>query len=56
MNKEEKALRTISDGQIIARLLKYMKGHVLTVVIAFILMVVAVLLDVSLPMIVKDFT
>ena len=54
MNKEEKALRTISDGQIMIRLLRYMKGHVLTVVAAFILMIVAVLFDVSLPMIVKE--
>lgn len=54
MNKEDKTLRTISDGQIMIRLLRYMKGHVLTVVIAFILMIVAVLFDVSLPMIVKE--
>ena len=54
MNKEDKTLRTISDGQIMSRLLRYMKGHVLTVVIAFILMIVAVLFDVSLPMIVKE--
>ena len=53
MSKENKALRTISDGEIMIRLLKYMKGHVLTIVIAFILMVVAVLFDVSLPMIVN---
>ena len=51
-NKEEKALRTMSDGKILLRLLKYMKGHVLTIVIAFILMVVAVVLDVCLPNIV----
>ena len=53
MSKENKALRTISDGEIMIRLLKYMKGHVLTIVIAFILMVIAVLFDVSLPMIVN---
>lgn len=51
-NKEEKALRTMSDGKILLRLLTYMKGHVLTIVIAFILMVVAVVLDVCLPNIV----
>lgn len=51
-NKEEKALRTMSDGKILLRLLKYMKGHVLTIVIAFILMIVAVVLDVCLPNIV----
>ena len=28
MNKEDKTLRTISDGQIMIRLLRYMKGHV----------------------------
>ena len=53
MNKDNKALRTISDGEIMIRLLRYMKGHVLTIVIAFILMIIAVLFDVSLPMIVN---
>ena len=51
-NKEEKTLRTMSDGKILLRLLKYMKGHVLTIVIAFILMIIAVVLDVCLPNIV----
>ena len=51
--KENKDLRVLSDGTIMKRLLQYMKGHVLTVVIAFILMVVAVVFDVTLPMIVK---
>ncbi len=53
MNDEQKSLRTLSDGVIIKRLLQYMKGHVLTVVIAFVLMVIAVLFDVTLPKIVK---
>lgn len=50
---ENKELRVLSDGTIMRRLLSYMKGHVLTVVIAFILVVVAVLFDVSLPLIVN---
>ena len=51
-NKEERTLRTMSDGKILLRLLKYMKGHVFTIVIAFILMIIAVVLDVCLPNIV----
>ena len=50
---ENKDLRVLSDATIMKRLLSYMKGHVLTVVIAFILMIVAVVFDVTLPMIVN---
>ena len=50
---ENKELRVLSDRTIMRRLLSYMKGHVLTVVIAFILVVIAVLFDVSLPLIVN---
>ena len=50
---ENKDLRVLSDGVIIKRLLSYMKGrHIVTVIIALILMVVAVLFDVTLPEIV----
>ena len=50
---ENNNLRVLSDGVIIKRLLSYMKGrHIVTVIIALILMVVAVLFDVTLPEIV----
>lgn len=52
MNENNKDLRVLSDATIIKRLLGYMKGrHILTVVIAFALVVVAILCDVSMPMI-----
>ena len=51
---EEKSVQVLSDKTIIKRLLAYMKGHYLTVVIAFVLMVVAVLFDVSFPLIVEQ--
>ncbi len=50
---ENNNLRVLSDGVIIKRLLSYMKGrHIVTVIVALILMVVAVLFDVTLPEIV----
>ena len=51
---ENKDLRVLSDATIMKRLLSYMKGHVLTVAIAFILMIIAVVFDVTLPMIVNQ--
>ena len=50
---ENNDVRVLSDFTIIKRLLKYMKGHVGTLIFAFVLMVVAVVLDVFLPMIVN---
>ena len=54
MNDEQKTLRTLSDATIIRRLLAYMKGHVLTIIVAFMLVIVAVLFDSFLPLIVKQ--
>lgn len=52
MNENNKDLRVLSDGTIIKRLLGYMKGrHILTVIIAFVLVIVAILCDVTMPMI-----
>ena len=51
---ENKDLRVLSDSTIMKRLLQYMKGHVTTVIVAFILMIIAVLFDVSLPLIVNN--
>ena len=50
----EKNLRVLSDGTIIKRLLQYMKGHYKTFFIAFSLMIIAVLLDTTLPLLVMQ--
>lgn len=52
MNENNKDLRVLSDGTIIKRLLGYMKGrHILTVIIAFALVILAILCDVAMPLI-----
>ena len=50
---ENNDVRVLSDFTIIKRLLRYMNGHVGTLIFAFVLMVIAVVFDVFLPMIVN---
>ncbi len=51
---ENRNLRVLSDGTIMKRLLKYVKGHVLTIIFAFLLMIIAVVFEAILPLIVNQ--
>lgn len=50
----EKSLRVLSDKVIMSRLMKYMKGHYKTFFIAFGLMVIAVVLDLLMPLLIEQ--
>ena len=52
---ENKDLRVLSDGTIMRRLLKYVRGHELTIIFAFLLMIIAVGFEAILPLIVNQF-
>ena len=55
MMNDNKDLRVLSDGTIMKRLLKYVRGHELTIIFAFLLMIIAVGFEAILPLIVNQF-